>query len=351
MAESHSVGKIPSMTSVILLFLLLIATTDTTVAQTGVCYGRNGDKLPSPQEVVDLYKQHNIGRMRIYDPNQEVLQALRGSNIELILDVPKDKLQELAASPDNANAWVRDNIQNYGDVKFRYIAVGNEVKPGDTTYAQSLVSAMQNIQNAINAANLGGQIKVSTAIETGALGDQAFPPSKGYFRSNYREAYLDKVIGFLVSNGSPLLVNVYPYFSYYFDTGNTIPLNYALFTAPSAVVHDDATSLDYQNLFDAIMDTLYAALENAGGESLDIVVSETGWPSSGGKDTTVENARTYNTNLVGHVKNGTPKKQGKAIETYIFALFDENQKGPEEYEKFWGLFTPDKQLKYQINFN
>ncbi|XP_062173207.1 glucan endo-1,3-beta-glucosidase-like [Alnus glutinosa] len=328
------------------IFLLgfFISGQELTGAQSvGVCYGRNGNNLPSDGDVVALYKSNGIGRMRIYEPYPSTLDALRGSNIELIIGILNSNLQGLTDAAA-ATTWVQNNIRNYWpDVKFKYIAVGNEVHPGDSK-AQYLQPAMQNILNAIAAANLQDQIKVTTAIDT-TLVDNPYPPSAGLY-SNSASSHITPIINFLNSNGAPLLVNVYPYFSY-INNPSQISLPYALFTSPGVVVQDG--SLGYQNLFDALLDAQYSALEKAGAPNLQIVVSESGWPSEGGDAASVDNAGTYYNNLINHVKGGTPKKQGQAIEAYLFAMFDENQKPGAAIEQHFGLFLPNKQPKYQIS--
>ncbi|KAK1277802.1 Glucan endo-1,3-beta-glucosidase [Acorus gramineus] len=307
-----------------------------------------GDNLPHPSDVVNLYKSKNIGLMRLYTPDQGALNALRGSGIQLLLDVANEDLQNLATSPSAAANWVQTNVRAYSpDVKFRYIAVGNEVIPKDINnnaqYAQYVLGAMKNINNALGN-DLGGKIKVSTSVSFGVIG-VSYPPSHGVF-SGDAMTYMRPIVQFLTSTGAPLLVNVYPYFSYKGDT-NHIPLQFATFTSPSTVVHDG--SLNYQNLFDAMVDSVYAALSQVGGANVPIVVSESGWPSDGGFAASVANAGTYNANLVKHVGSGTPRKPGP-LETYVFAMFNEDQKTGDPTEQHFGLFYPNQQPVYPVSF-
>ena len=316
---------------------------DAAAQSIGVNYGTVADNLPPAIDVITLYTTNGIGKMRIFYPNQATLQALKGSNIEVIVGVVNNDLQGLATSPATANTWVQTNIIPYPDVKISYIAAGNEIKPSDPL-AQYVGPAIHNLNNAITASNL--QIKVSTVIDMSLLGN-SFPPSAGSF-SDSASSYINAVVSILVSTNAPLLANVYPYIAYTSDP-TYIKLEYALFTSPGVVVQDG--NLGYQNLFDAILDSLYSALEKIGGANLTVIVTESGWPSDGdsGVAATIDNAGTYYKNLISHVKNGTPKKPGP-LETYLFAMFDEDQKGPAETEKHFGLFSPNKEPKYQLTF-
>ncbi|KAG1338566.1 glucan endo-1,3-beta-glucosidase [Cocos nucifera] len=281
--------------------------------------------------------------MRLYGPSQAALQALNGSNIQLILDAPNPDLHSFASNPSAANDWVQKNVKAYyPGVSFKYISVGNEVIPGD--HARYVLPAMRNIFSALCLAGLQNQIKVSTAVATGVLGT-SYPPSAGAFSSNALN-YLRPIVEFLASSGAPLLVNVYPYFSYV-GNPNSIKMEFALFTSLGTFVIDGQHR--YQNLFDAIVDAVYSAMEKAGGSNVVIVVSESGWPSAGGIAASVDNAKIYNQNLIRHAGQGTPRRPGWAIETFLFAMFNENQK-PEGIEKNFGLFYPSKQPVYPINF-
>uniref|UniRef100_A0A0D3HBP6 Disease resistance R13L4/SHOC-2-like LRR domain-containing protein n=1 Tax=Oryza barthii TaxID=65489 RepID=A0A0D3HBP6_9ORYZ len=98
----------------------------------GVCYGMRGTDLPSPMEVVELYKSNNIRLMRLYHPNHQVLSALCGSGIGIILGVGDNSiLESLGYDQAAATNWVRTNVQAYSPgVSFQYITVGMRSQQG-----------------------------------------------------------------------------------------------------------------------------------------------------------------------------------------------------------------------------
>eukprot|EP01018_Ginkgo_biloba_P024588 Gb_26221 [translate_table: standard] len=314
----------------------------------GVCYGMNGDNLPPADQVANLVKNNNIGKVRIFQADRGALEPFQNSGIELIVGVDNSELQAISSDQAAADGWVNDNIRPfYPANNIKYIAVGNEVF-ANRQFLSYLFPAMQNIQKAIVSANLQNNIKVSTTHASSVLGN-SFPPSAGEF-ANDVEDIMRSILNFLAENGSPFMANVYPYFSYNGNRGS-INLDYALFKPSAPVVTDGDRS--YKNLFDAMVDSLIAAMENLGQPNIGIVITESGWPSAGNDVATVDNARTYNNNLIKHVlsNDGTPRRPGSGIETYIFALFNENKKDGDETERHFGLFNPNQDPVYPVTFS
>ncbi|XP_072954572.1 putative glucan endo-1,3-beta-glucosidase GVI [Typha angustifolia] len=309
----------------------------------GVNYGMLGDNLPNPEKVVSLYTSRSIKKLRLFNPNTQVLKALEGKGIQVILGTLNQDLQLLSTNSSYAATWVQTNVVPFANsVNFSYINAGNEVIPGNL--ASYVLPAMQNLEAALRESNV--QIPVSTAVSTEVLGS-SFPPSQGTF-SESAASVMTPIVKFLESKNTPLLVNVYPYFAYA-GSPEDVRLDYALFTATDVVVRDGG--LGYRNLFDAMVDAMYAAVEKVGATSVEMVVSETGWPSGGGGvGATVENARIYNNNVVTHAGSGTPRRPRKGIETYLFAMFNEDQK-PAGTEQNFGLYTPDMSEVYHVDFS
>ncbi|XP_050219070.1 putative glucan endo-1,3-beta-glucosidase GVI [Mercurialis annua] len=308
----------------------------------GVNYGLLGNNLPPPNSVINLLKHKNIQKVRIFEPNHDVLRALGNSGIEVVVGVRNEDLEKLSSDPSFAIQWINTNVVPYAQATIiRYVSAGNEVIPGPL--AQFVVGAMKNLDSALKSANL--HIPVSTAIHFAAIG-QSYPPSNGLF-SDVAASIMAPIIDFLEYKEYPLLANVYPYFAYICDP-QSVGLDYALGNANSVIVSDGI--LKYNNLFNAMVDTMYSAVEKLGGTSVRIVVSETGWPSAQNGDiATISNAQDYVNNVLAHVNSsvGTPKRPGHSTETYIFALFNENLKAPGTEQNF-GMYYPDMSEVYPV---
>ncbi|XP_059072088.1 uncharacterized protein LOC131872593 [Cryptomeria japonica] len=110
----------------------------------------------------------------------------------------------------------------------------------------------------------------------------------------------------------------------------------------------------YSNMLDAQLDAAIAAMATLGYGEVKVVISETGWPTSGDSSgATVANAASYNTRLVSKLlsNTGTPRRPQTFFATFIFALFNEDEKTGHTTERNWGLFYPDGTPVYDIDLS
>ncbi|KAL2332095.1 hypothetical protein Fmac_019676 [Flemingia macrophylla] len=310
----------------------------------GVNLGLNGDNLPSPAEIVELYEKYNIGSIRIFEPRHEILEALRGKPVVVAVGTLDEDVQGIAQDQNVANQWVQTNVVPYIDnVNIGYITLGNEVTPGPIS--QYVPNAIQNMINALKDAGIQKDIKVSAILKDSVFA-ASYPPSAGAFTADTANV-IKEIAAILLQHDSPIMINTYPYFAYISDPKD-ISLDYALFESKSPVVTDG--SYQYYNIFDAVLDAYHAAFEKIGVSNITLTVTETGWPSAGNEPyTTIENAATYNKNLIDHVKagKGTPRRPGLGLNVFIFAMFNENLKSPGVEQNF-GAFYPNKQPVYPL---
>jgi len=336
-----------SLTNCVLLCTLFVSDG----GSIGVNYGRIANNLPSAVKVVHLLKSQGLNRVKVYDTDPAVLRALSGSGIKVTVDLPNMQLFAAAKAPSFASSWVERNVvAYYPHTQIEAIAVGNEVFVDTHNTTKFLVPAMKNIHQALVKHNLDSDIKVSSPIALSALAN-SYPSSSGSFRPDLVEPVFKPMLEFLRQTGSYLMVNVYPFFAYE-SNADVIPLDYALFRENPGVV-DPGNGLRYYNLFDAQIDAVFSALSALKYDDVNIVVTETGWPSKGDSNevgASVENAAAFNGNLVRKILTGggTPLRPKADLTVYLFALFNENQKPGPTSERNFGLFNPDETRVYNV---
>ncbi|CAA2987820.1 glucan endo-1,3-beta-glucosidase 4-like [Olea europaea subsp. europaea] len=153
------------------------------------------------------------------------------------------------------------------------------------------------------------------------------------------------------------MLNAYPYYEYVKSNG-IFPIEYALFRQLSSVkqIVDPNTLFRYNSMFDALVDATYNSISALNFSKIPIVVTETGWPWFGGAKepyATIENAETFNNNLIRRVSNdsGPPSQPDIPINTYIYELFNEDKRRGPVSERNWGVLFPNSTSVYSISLS
>ncbi|CAN8253187.1 unnamed protein product [Cochlearia groenlandica] len=341
------------------LFLLLavaaeLSLTGTTVIAVGVNWGTEASHRLPPSKVVELLKSNGIAKLKLFDADPEVLEALSGSNIGVTVGIPNSMIKSLNASRKVADSWVHDNVTRYFDggnkVRIEYVAVGDEpfLLSYGNQYKPFVIGAAMNIQNALAKASLASQVKVVVPCSFDSFLSESGRPSSGHFRADLNKTMIE-LLTFLAKHHSPFFVTISPFLS--FHQNKNISLEFSLFKE-TAKAHKDGRRT-YRNSFDLSYDTLASALTSIGFQEMDIVVSKIGWPTDGRANATSPIAEAFLKGLMGHLEKKTGSMLRPPIETYIESLLDEDQRNISSgnFERHWGVFTFDGQAKYSFGFN
>lgn len=106
---------------VLLLWLLLVPRM--VESAIGVNWGTISSHRLKPTTVVALLRQNKISKVKLFEADSDVMKALMGSAIQVMVGIPNEMLPLLSSSPAAADLWVRQNVSVYvgrggADIRF-----------------------------------------------------------------------------------------------------------------------------------------------------------------------------------------------------------------------------------------
>ncbi|CAM8916252.1 unnamed protein product [Rhodiola kirilowii] len=338
----------------LLHFLILpSAVAQPSATSVGVTYTTS----PSTADHVAKFAESSkIAAVRLPDANPTVIRSFTFTNVSLLLTIPNNLVPAIAANRSNAARWLYVHVVPYFPrARISTISVGNNVLEASPDLYNSLLPAMENVHTALDEIGIRS-ISVSTTFSFLNIMTEMFPPSSAQFQSPARDELIRPVLRFLEQTNSSFFINLYPY--NVLRLNSEIPIGFALFQDNPYNFRDDITTgVRYLNLFDMMVDAVIAAMAVAGHENVPIIVTETGWPSSGSTgelEATQDYAEMYVKGLIKHLRSGlgTPLRKEGVSQAYIYELFDrDNEQEVNGTNRKWGIFYPNMSKKYDIKLS
>ncbi|KAG6399691.1 hypothetical protein SASPL_141172 [Salvia splendens] len=311
----------------------------------GVIWGNQAAQNLHPRNIVQMLKDNNITKVKLFDSDAWVVKHFGGTGIEVMLGIPNLHLASLADRYKHAPEWVKANLT-------RHLHEGGV----DINRKRAIFESLQQVQLADNLSRalehpkgdkrswLGDKIKATIPQNADVYDSGSKGPSTGDFRPDIR-ATMKQIVQFLRDNNAPFVVNIYPFLS--LSLNPDFPIEFAFFSGGAKPVQDG--QITYDNMLDANLDTLVWSLRRANSGNVPIIVGEIGWPTDGDKYATVDLAKKFYDGFFTKISKskGTPLYKDE-IEYYLFGLTDENMKSiaPGDFERHWGVFRYDGQPKF-----
>lgn len=297
----------------------------------GIGFGLIG-KNPMPYEpALRLLKDRGVDTLKTWSISPDWLKVVRdvfGSRVKVTVAIPNSEMRACAQDA-GYRSWATGVLREYRDI-IDYVAVGNEPYASfNRGFSMPyLVDAFLAAARMLEDSGLYPGMKVTIPFSAEVLRD-TYPPSNGRFSSGIVST-MDAVLPVLRRQQSSFGITLYPYFAY--AGSNDIPLSTALGSGSSG------------SLFINMVQATRAALKRVGYSDLPLVIQETGWPTSSGKDTNAQNAQVYNAHMRDVALNS-----GLVDVIILFEAFDELGKGGPAVEEHWGLYTRLGSPKYQFD--
>eukprot|EP00906_Rhabdomonas_costata_P020436 RCo029748 len=343
-----STAKVHGHWRLMILFSLVLhlQSSIASAASVGINFGDYfSDHTLTLAQSFTIIKNAGVNQIKLYDTDTAKLQAISqvyGSDpVHVIVDVTNADVKYSADA-----SWASNLVSSLAPYKqiVSYVCIGNEVNKAPEAYPYVAASI-----NAIGSALSSGGFaaKPITTFTTEVV--SGFPPSAGKLVPD--NTFLG-ILAALSAQGSPIFVNIYPYFTFMDSLSwpHPIDLSYALGTAKYPVVSDRGH--DYTALFDAQFDTVVYALRDGGYNNMQLVIGECGWPTAGDTQgyASVANAQVFVNLMAEKVTKGTPLAPGKYT-LYLFEAFDEPKKGPAPVEPHFGVWDHAGSPKYPMNWH
>lgn len=79
----------------------------------GVNWGTMASHQLPPKSVVQMLIDNGFEKVKLFEADDKILEALAGTNIEVMVGIPNYMLQEISQDPDAAASWVDSNVTAY----------------------------------------------------------------------------------------------------------------------------------------------------------------------------------------------------------------------------------------------